>query len=534
MVASRGLGLAVVHVFAFSLLAVRAQAVELRLPSAEASLEVGDAADVCDIPSGSGQTSEVCQVLERLISARPMIASGIVTSGVFALVTNPVRKDLDSFSVVLLQQRAPGAGKWSEEEVAKYFRGVAEGSHGTTTSLGLVRINGFPVLKLHSRSIDSTESGMIFTFVRRESLVSLQVTGPVAQSVAVETYAETIAYSLKMPNDASKDFGGRRASGGPSSAESGCCAKKRLVFTTGHGEANPATELQGLMAKLEGRFETITVDPSSQAIGTNVDVVVVGGPQQRFDEKGLRELDRAIRSARGAVILAPSTKYVPPRIDGGRTQYGRLQANLNGLEKLLAAYGFRIASEVVVDRDNAAPGALENREGRLFLFNLPQIVGKYQDPSARERESGPGRVFPFASPVDLVGPLAKGKQPSGTMLRKLAVSSKNSVRQSLPIILSPPSDAPMPAPVGAPGVQPLGYLYEGPLRSALVAKPSRAGDKDAPPSPPDRPVRLVVIGSSFLASSGLARLARLLPIYEGSMQMLADAITWIAGDGSPP
>jgi len=87
MVAPRGLGLAVVYVFAFSLLAVRAQAVELRLPSAEASLEVGDTTDVCDIPSGAGQTSEVCQVLEPLISASPMIASGTVPSGVFALVT---------------------------------------------------------------------------------------------------------------------------------------------------------------------------------------------------------------------------------------------------------------------------------------------------------------------------------------------------------------------------------------------------------------------------------------------------------------
>jgi hypothetical protein len=326
MVAPRGLGLAVVHVFAFSLLAVRVQAVELRLPSAEARLEVGDATDVCDIPSGSGHTSEVCQVLEPLISASPMFAGGIVTSGVFALVTNPVRKDLDAFSVFLQHQRVPGAGKWSEEDIAKYLRGVAEGSHGTTTSLGVVRINGFPVLKLHFRSMDATEGGLLFTFVRRESLVSLQVTGPVAQSAAVETYAEAIAHSLKMPNDASKDFGGRRASAEPRSGESGCCAKKKLVFTTGHGEANPATELQVLMAKLERRFETVTVDPSSQAIGADVAVVVVGGPRQRFDEKGLRELDRAIRSARGAVILAPGAHYVPPRIDGGGTQYGRLQA----------------------------------------------------------------------------------------------------------------------------------------------------------------------------------------------------------------
>ncbi len=92
----------------------------------------------------------------------------------------------------------------------------------------------------------------------------------------------------------------------------------------------------------------------------------------------------------------------------------------------------------------------------------------------------------------------------------------------------------MPAPIGARGRQPLGHLYEGPLPSAFVAKPSRAGDKDAPPSPSDRPVRLVVIGSSFLADSILAELAHMLPIYEGSVQMLADAITWSAGDGSPP
>lgn len=304
--------------------------------------------------------------------------------------------------------------------------------------------------------------------------------------------------------------------------------KRRLLFSTGHGELVPTNGFENIAANLEERFESVAVDFSSENISAEADVVVVGGPERPFDEKALRGLDRAIRRARGAVILAPSARYVAPAEAEADRQLGQLQANFNGLEALLAAYGFRIAREVVMDPENAVPGIVENRQGRQFLYRLPQVIGIFQDASAREL--GPGIAWVFASPVALVGPLAGSPPPTASTLWRIAFSSAGSWLQPIPAILpKEPSDEARPPSGRARGAQVLGYVYEGPLGSPFAEKSSPARGRNTTPSPTAKAVRLVVIGSSLFVRDDWVRLSRIFPIYKGGLQRLVDLIMWIAG-----
>jgi hypothetical protein len=306
------------------------------------------------------------------------------------------------------------------------------------------------------------------------------------------------------------------------------------LFSTGHGELVPTNGFENIAANLEERFESVAVDFSSENLSSEADVVVVGGPERPFDEKALRGLDRAVRRTRGAVILAPSARYVAPAEAEADRQLGQLQANFNGLEALLAAYGFRIAREVVMDPVNAVPGIVENHQGRQLLYRLPQVIGMFRDPSAREL--GPGIAWVFASPVALVGPLVGSPLPTGSTLWMIAISSSGSWLQPIPAILpKESSDEPRPPSGRARGAQVLGYIYEGSLGSPFAEKSSsRTRGMKTAPSLTAKTVRLVVIGSSLFVRDDWVRLSRAFPIYKGGLQKIVDLIIWIAGDDAPP
>jgi ABC-type uncharacterized transport system involved in gliding motility auxiliary subunit len=131
-------------------------------------------------------------------------------------------------------------------------------------------------------------------------------------------------------------------------------------------------------------------------------------------------------------------------------------------------------------------------------------------------------VFPFASSVDLVGPLAGGAPRDGR-LWTLARSSRRAWRQTAPFDASPPTPG-VPADAGAPEAGPfaLAYAYQGTVPSAYP------GGAAAPAS--RRPVRMLVIGDSDLVSDLYMELLRAFPIYAGGAQMLFNAIDWALED----
>jgi ABC-type uncharacterized transport system involved in gliding motility auxiliary subunit len=305
--------------------------------------------------------------------------------------------------------------------------------------------------------------------------------------------------------------------------------KKKVAFTTGHGESDANMGFQALKADLEQEFEITSVNPSSAEIGKDVDALVVGGPKQAFDEKGQKEIDKFLMEGKGAVFLVDGMAMQAPQGMGAmpEMQIKMGQNNEHGLTNLLAGYGFKIGQDFIFDRQNVA-GPIDVA-GRRMLTNAPWFVAAEMDEvkDLSVLAGIRGAVFPFSSSVELTGPLAGGKTDKGK-LWKLASSSKQSWKHTGFLMITPNMEI---KETEAKGPAALGYAYQGPLKSAFA--PAAAANASAPAqggTASKKPVRLVVMGDSDFASDEYVQLARFLPFYAAGPQLLFNAISWTVED----
>jgi gliding-associated putative ABC transporter substrate-binding component GldG len=310
--------------------------------------------------------------------------------------------------------------------------------------------------------------------------------------------------------------------------------KRKVAFTTGHGESDVNQGFQALKQALERQYDVTSVNPSQAEIGKDVDALVVGGPKQAFDEKGAKEIDKFLMSGKGVVILADGMAMSSP---GGAGMHGMenmqikmAQANEHGLDKLLEGYGFKIGKDFIFDRQ-AAPGLIEVG-GRKMLANAPFFVEAETEKSSdlSVLQGIAGVVFPFASSVTLTGPLASGKPAAGKLWR-LAASSKDGWKQTGFFVLGgDPRQLKLDDPKEH-GSYAFGYAYQGPLHSAF-APPAPSNESAAPTAGTDstKPVRLVVIGDSDFANDEYVQLARMFQFYQAGAEMLFNAIGWTVED----
>jgi gliding-associated putative ABC transporter substrate-binding component GldG len=308
--------------------------------------------------------------------------------------------------------------------------------------------------------------------------------------------------------------------------------KRKVAFTTGHGEQDLAQGFTFLKHVLEQEFETTTVNPSTTPIADDVDALVVGGPKQAFDDKGRHEIDAFLMKGRGAIFLVDGMALSAPR--GGMPEMPSQpkigQKNDHGLGELLDKYGFKIGEDFVLDHQDV-PGPVD-LGGRKMLANLPEFVGvKIKGDKDLSVLAGVNAVvFPFGSSVELVGPLAGGKAQAGK-LWTLAASSTESWKQTGFFFFSPGTKVEETKDKGPFG---LAYAYQGPLKSAFApATAPGMSTPDAPGTPPSeskKPVRLMVVGDSDFASDEYLQMARYFPFYQGGAQMLFNGISWTMED----
>jgi gliding-associated putative ABC transporter substrate-binding component GldG len=310
--------------------------------------------------------------------------------------------------------------------------------------------------------------------------------------------------------------------------------KKKVAFTTGHGEHDMNQGFQALKQALEAEFDVSSVNPSSAEIATDVDALVVGGPKQAFDEKGQKEIDKFLMAGKGVVFLVDGMAMQAPGGMGGmgEMQLKMGQNNEHGLSKLLEAYGFKIGQDFVFDRQNV-PGPIDLGGGRRAAVNAPWFVVAEIVPSKEHIVAAgyPGAVFPFSSSVELTGPLQGGKTPANAKLWKLASSSERSWKHTGMLIITPSMKI---EETKDKGPFALGYIYQGPLKSAFVApQPANVSTKPDPnttPSESRKPVRLVVVGDSDFGSDEYIQMSRMVPVYGAGPQLLLNAIAWTVED----
>jgi gliding-associated putative ABC transporter substrate-binding component GldG len=306
--------------------------------------------------------------------------------------------------------------------------------------------------------------------------------------------------------------------------------KRKVAFTTGHGESDLNQGFTMLKHDIEREFDTTTVNPSSASIGDDVDAIVVAGPKQPLDDKARREIDAYLLKGHGAIFLADGMVLQAPR--GGMPDMGAQpkigQANETGLNELLEKYGFKIGQDFVLDKQNV-PGPVEIG-GRRMLRNRPEFVGVKVEDDVKDLTVMAGvniLVFPFPSSVELTGPLAGGK-PSAGKLWTLAQTSPDAWKQTGFYFYAPAGEVEEGKEKGRFG---LAYAYQGPLHSAFAptAAPGMSGG-DTPGADSKQPVRLVVVGDSDFANDEYLQFARYLPFYQGGAQMLFNAISWALED----
>jgi len=133
--------------------------------------------------------------------------------------------------------------------------------------------------------------------------------------------------------------------------------KKKIAFTTGHGESDTNQGFRALKQVLEQEYDLTTVNPSTAEIAADVDGLVVGGPKQALDEKGQREIDRFLMTGRGAVILDDGMAVSSPQqfAQSGMGQIKMVQTNQTGLDKVLEPYGFKVGQNVIADNERPCP-----------------------------------------------------------------------------------------------------------------------------------------------------------------------------------
>ena len=261
---------------------------------------------------------------------------------------------------------------------------------------------------------------------------------------------------------------------------------------------------------------------------------MIGGPKQAFDEKGQREIDRFLMTGRGAVILDDGMSVSSPQqfAQAGMGQIKMVQANQTGLDKVLEPYGFKIGQNVIADNEAAMPGLIDMGGGRRGLTQLPIWVGVQipKNQSISILDGIRGLVFPLASTVDLVGPLADGNLPAGGKLWKLASSSPSSWKHSGFFIINQSHQD-----RGNQGPWPvcLWLCLSGTAQERLRASACRPAcplAEKQPLSESQKPVRLVVIGDSDFANDDYVQLARAFPFYEAGAFLLHNAIGWTVED----
>lgn len=307
--------------------------------------------------------------------------------------------------------------------------------------------------------------------------------------------------------------------------------KKKIAFTTGHGESDINMGFQALKEQLEQEFEITSVNPSSAEIGADIDALVVGGPKQAIDEKGQKEIDKFIMKGKGAIFLLDGMALSSPGGGGmEQMQIKMAQANDHGLGKLIEAYGFKVNQDFVFD-EQAMPGPL-NVGGRPVLVSAPFFVGAELDKNTKGLivvEGLRGLVMPFASSVELTGPLTGGKPPQGGKLWKIASSTSKGWKHTGFFVLSAEMKIDEPKERGA---QAFGYAYQGTVKSAFApaAAPAAESSLDKPAGESAKPVRLLVMGDSDFANDEYVQLSRFFPYYAAGAHLLLNAVGWTVED----
>jgi gliding-associated putative ABC transporter substrate-binding component GldG len=252
--------------------------------------------------------------------------------------------------------------------------------------------------------------------------------------------------------------------------------KKKIGYTTGHGEAEISTMRQAYQA-LAQQYDPVPVDLSKGApVPSDIAALLVISPQTAFQDSAKYQLDQYLM--RGGKIA-----FLLNRINA--TLQTRTGQPLNlGLDDMLESYGIRVNPDLVRDAQCASVGVTQQQGSFSITSQVPfpyiPVASAFDvsNPIVKDLRSV---FFFFASSLDTTGVSAKGLKAD-----VLVRSSKRSGRQTGFFVIDPLQQY-TPADLAESGI-PLAAIVEGSFRSSFVGK------QPAPVVTQSPETRIIVIG----------------------------------------
>jgi len=267
-------------------------------------------------------------------------------------------------------------------------------------------------------------------------------------------------------------------------------AKKKIGYTTGHGEAEPSSLRQAYQV-IAPQYDLLPVDLSKgEPVPNDVAALLVISPQTRFQDSATYQIDQFLM--RGGKVA-----FLLNRINANLQN--RMGQSLDlGLDDLLRQYGARVNPDLVRDVQCANISVMQQQGGMSFQSQVPfpyiPIASDFDpnNPIVKDLQS---IVFPFVSSMDTGSASAQGLKAE-VLIR----SSKRSGRQT-GFFMMDPFQRYAPADLAESGI-PLGILVNGSFKSSFVGK------QPAPVLTASPETRVIVIGDGdfmkdeFLGSRG--------------------------------
>ena len=282
-------------------------------------------------------------------------------------------------------------------------------------------------------------------------------------------------------------------------------AKKKVGFTTGHGEPDPASLRQAGQV-VGSQYDLVTVDLSKgEPVANDVAALLVISPQTRFQDSAKYQIDQFLmRGGKIAFLL------------------NRINANLQsrmgqpldlGLDDMLRHYGARVNPDLVRDVQCANISVMQQQGGMTFQSQVPfpyiPIASDF-DPNNPIVKDLQGIVFPFVSSIDTGNASAQGLKAE-VLIR----SSKRSGRQT-GFFMIDPFQRYTPADLAESGI-PLGIIVNGSFKSAF------AGKQPSPVLTTSPETRIIVVGDGdFMKDEFLGT--------RGNITFFANIIDYLADD----
>ncbi|MCX6133133.1 MAG: Gldg family protein [Ignavibacteriales bacterium] len=282
-------------------------------------------------------------------------------------------------------------------------------------------------------------------------------------------------------------------------------AKKKVGYTTGHGETEVSAMRQAYQAETQ-QYDLIPVDLSKgEAVPSDIAALLVIAPQRRLQDSAQYQIDQYLmRGGKVAFLL------------------NRVNANLQmrmgqpldiGLDGMLQQYGVGVNPDLVRDAQCANISVMQQQGDYTFQSQVPfpyiPVASNFNggNPIVKDLQ---GVILHFVSSVDTSGAASKGLK-SEVLVR----SSKHSGRQTGMFMIDP-FQRYTAADLGENGI-PLAAIIEGSFKSFFVGKQPAAAVASSPET------RILVAGDGdFMKDEMLGN--------KGNLTFFANIIDYLADD----